>query len=345
VEIHHRPNLGLPPLLIQTQSRREELVQSPDVITLVKSRLLLDAGLNELLGRMRESSERLDRALRLLELKNRQVATLWMQPGFYKLDHYFRGTSVVLDAPETAFHEMAWVWQPNSGERRPTKLTVERLISFLDDAVLIENIQLSDEIRQFSKKTQEALADFEADRKCELNILSQRTLFQCRACSFPIVAERFKKRICVCGLRIETMEDNDVFPINVIGTRLRDYISNNLWFEDAIEYILIRGEYQTKCGVMVRGHSGTSHEIDIIAESHKEKSRFFCECKTGDIAPNDVFIFAGKLADIGCPRGYMFTLSKDVTRETVRLARSMNIVILDKVGERPLDELLTKIRW
>jgi len=61
------------------------------------------------------------------------------------------------------------------------------------------------------------------------------------------------------------------------------------------------------CGFHILGHSGVIHEIDNIAWKIKDDIRFFFECKTGEIDVKTIFIFSGKIIDIGCNRGYIFT--------------------------------------
>jgi hypothetical protein len=86
------------------------------------------------------------------------------------------------------------------------------------------------------------------------------------------------------------------------------------------------------------------HEIDNIAESKNSNLRIFGECKTADIKTNDVFVFAGKMADIGCSRAYIFTLSKDVQKEIVHLARSRNISIITDVMNHSPSDLVKEIK-
>lgn len=59
---------------------------------------------------------------------------------------------------------------------------------------------------------------------------------------------------------------------------------------------------------------------------------------------NEVLIFSGKMLDIGCSRGYFFTVNKDTPKEIKRLARSRNIDIVEGVLERDPTEIIEEIR-
>jgi hypothetical protein len=133
-------------------------------------------------------------------------------------------------------------------------------------------------------------------------------------------------------------------PIAYFDARLRNFISNNYWFEHGIDFLLRRKNFQTLCGVHVLGHSGCMHEIDNIAESKTSNFCIFCECKTVEIKTNDVFVLAGKMADIGCSRAYIFTVAKDVQKEIVHLARSRNVSIVTDALGRPIPDLIKEIR-
>jgi hypothetical protein len=111
-----------------------------------------------------------------------------------------------------------------------------------------------------------------------------------------------------------------------------------------VDYLLRTKNFQTLCGVHILGHSGCLHEIDNIAESRTSNFRIFGECKTTDIKTNDVFVLAGKMADIGCSRAYIFTTEKDVQKEIVHLARSRNITTVTNVLNRPIIDLVKEIR-
>jgi len=140
------------------------------------------------------------------------------------------------------------------------------------------------------------------------------------------------------------MSDIRKEPIAFFDTRLQNFISNNYWFEHGVDFLLRKKNFQTLCGVHVLGHSGCTHEIDNIAESKTSNFRIFGECKTTEIGTNDVFVLAGKMADIGCSRAYIFTIAKDVQKEIVHLARSRNISTVTNILKRPVQDLVKEIK-
>lgn len=118
----------------------------------------------------------------------------------------------------------------------------------------------------------------------------------------------------------------------------------NYWLEFAIDYILKRKKLITLVGYEILGNSGVCHEIDNIAYCPNENYRFFCECKNSEVKESDIFIFSGKMIDIGGNKGYIFTTSENVSDEIKRLARSKNIDIIENVLNKDLDVLLNEIK-
>ena len=123
-----------------------------------------------------------------------------------------------------------------------------------------------------------------------------------------------------------------------------DFLKNNMWLEHGIDYLLRRKNFRTMCGIYVLGHSGVQHEIDNIADFASENLRILCECKNQDITVNEVFIFSGKMSDIGCTRGYIFTTSFNINKEIVQLARSKNITIVESVLEKKENKIIEEIK-
>jgi len=122
-----------------------------------------------------------------------------------------------------------------------------------------------------------------------------------------------------------------------------DFILDNIWLEHGIDYLLRRKTFETLCGYYILGHSGIEHEVDNIGEIKSESLRIFCECKNQDVAVRDIFIFSGKMNDIGCTRGYVFTTSFETPKEVKHLARSKNISIIESVLEKDNDDIIKEI--
>jgi hypothetical protein len=101
---------------------------------------------------------------------------------------------------------------------------------------------------------------------------------------------------------------------------------------------------QTRVGYDVLGNSGVWHEIDIIAYCKNDNYRFFCECKNSEINEKDVFIFSGKMIDIGGTRGYILTTSNNISDKISRLARSKNIDVIKGVLGKDSEILMDDIK-
>jgi len=123
-----------------------------------------------------------------------------------------------------------------------------------------------------------------------------------------------------------------------------NFLESNYWFEHGVDYILRKKNLHTLVGYDVLGNSGVWHEIDNIAYYKNENYRFFCECKNSEVSEKDIFIFSGKMIDIGGISGYIFTTSKNVSKEIKRLARSKNIEIIEDVLKKDLEILVNDIK-
>jgi len=203
---------------------------------------------------------------------------------------------------------------------------------------------LNKKIIEVSNNIQDSISDFEEKRKEELSILSSTNIHFCKNCANIISLDKFKKVNCVCGEKINKISQLNQTTIYHFNKRLIDFIEQNYWLEHGVDYLLRRKNFLTLVGQKVLGHSGVWHEIDNIATSKKENFRFFGECKNREVKESDIFIFSGKMADVGCSRGYVFTTSEKVSKEIVRLARSKNIDIATGVLTRETEDLLEDIK-
>jgi len=195
-----------------------------------------------------------------------------------------------------------------------------------------------------SNKIQKSVSAFEGRRNIDLNTLSSTIVHFCRRCMRIVSLDRFRQRTCACGQKITRLSQVKQIPINHFNDRLIDFLEKNYWLEYGLDYLLKRKNFQTFVGYYVLGHSGVWHEIDNIAVSRGQNYRFFCECKNAEVKEKDIFVFSGKMIDIGCTRGYLFTTSEKVTDEIVRLGRAKNIDIVTGVLKRGTKSLLEEIK-
>ena len=199
-------------------------------------------------------------------------------------------------------------------------------------------------LNRFSTQIQSDLRNFEENNIIDLAVLSVTTVYFCKSCDKIISRHKFKGIKCSCGENIKNICQVDQIPIHYFNENMINFIENNYWLEHGIDYILRKKNLQTRVGYDVLGNSGVWHEIDNIVYCKNENSRFFCECKNSDVNEKDVFIFSGKMIDIGCTRGYIFTTSDNISDKISRLARSKNIDVIKGVLVRDSKNLINNIK-
>ena len=201
-----------------------------------------------------------------------------------------------------------------------------------------------EKIIELSKKIQDDLCNFEEKKNINLSILSGITIYFCKKCNNFISLGKFKRCECSCGEKVDKVSQVDQIPVHYFNEKLNKFLESNYWFEHGVDYILRKKNLQTKVGYDVLGNSGVWHEIDNIAYCKNENYRFFCECKISKVTEKDVFIFSGKMVDIGGISGYIFTASKNVSKEINRLARSKNVEIIKDVLKKDIKTLVNDIK-
>lgn len=326
--LHNPPNLNLPALKIMKADTRKIMEGSKNISNFVNSKLLLDNQFRNLFILLHKKSEEIDNIID--EFKKESVPL----------------TTKIFDTITLGEKKLLYRYlihtkkQPHTVPKKYQAETEKILLKFRK-----YNFATSvTDIKRRSSEIQNKLSKFEDLKNTNLDILTPLTLFICRNCKNLISKDRFKHSKCICGKIIRTISNTTKVPIAYFNKMLRNFITQNYWLEYGINQLLRKKNFQTLCGYHVLGHSGFLHEIDNIAESRTTNFRFFCECKTGSVKASDVFIFAGKMSDIGCSRGYIFTLEKGVAKEIVHLARSSNISIITGVLEKSESDLLKQIK-
>ncbi|MFA5771117.1 MAG: hypothetical protein WC974_00065 [Thermoplasmata archaeon] len=326
MELHNPSNVALPALKIEKIRDRQIMEEDSSIHSLIDSNLLLDPEFNRLYLDLLKKSKEL---LRAISLKENELYREYVLQHRVSLGH----NRFILY--QMMRHEIS--------ERLPRKRKKEideaifKLKKEVYTAVQKKVVKLSNEI-------QDSISDFEERRHIDLSILSSTTVHVCKDCAKIISLNKFKRCICTCGKKISDISQVKRIPINHFNDKLIRFLEMNYWLEHGVDYLLRRKNFQTLVGYHVLGHSGVWHEIDNIADSRSENYRVFCECKNAEVTVNDIFVFFGKMNDIGCTRGYVFTTSKDVSVEIARLARSKNIDIVSDVLTREVQSLLKDIR-
>lgn len=328
--LHNPPNLNLPPLMLEKTQAREEMEQSPTVYSFIKANLLLNPDFHRVFTSIHKKSEEIEE---LIGMFKEDVAFL---------KHRLPATSRAVDRHKDLEIQMSAIKLIRS--RLKSKKEEDEFNKELLGWKSADYKKRIFQIKRRSSEIQNTLSKFEEAQRQSLEILTSITLFICRRCHNVVSTIRFLSATCACGIKVTRISDIRREPIAFFDSRLRNFIANNYWFEHGVDYLLRKKNFQTLCGAHILGHSGCMHEIDNIAESKTSNFRIFGECKTTDIRTNDVFVLAGKMADIGCSRAYIFTATKEVQKEIVHLARSRNISTVTDVLHRPIQDLIREIR-
>jgi hypothetical protein len=331
MELYNPPSVALPALKITKTRERQAMEDDTTINSLIRSNLLLDVEFNALYLDIFKKSKELLRIIRLSEDE------LFLESPYW---------SRVLESTKK-FESRKFTFMRYFLLKKREDISKTKRKEF-DEAIFEIRRELYTELRKtvvrFSNKIQNRISAFEEKRKVELSILSSTTIHVCKNCAKIISLDKFKRCACVCGEKITKISQVKQIPIHHFNDRLINFLERNYWFEHGVDYLLRRKNLQTLVGFHVLGHSGVRHEIDNIADSKSENYRFFCECKNAEVAVKDIFVFSGKMIDVGCTRGYVFTTSVKASDEIVRLARSKNIDIVRGALTRETKNLLKDIK-
>lgn len=332
MNLHNPPNLKLPALKIEKKQDRELIENDSAVKSLIDSKLLLNKSLNQLFLSFLTITKNINK---LLEKKDE----------YSILDYSFRSKrgSRIRYIPYRHLE-----WRLTRRLKKATKVQQQEIEAEFKKEIQERrkkiNQQLKNKINKLSNKIQSELDIFEKKHKNKLNILESLNLYVCSDCKKIIFKDRFCSMTCDCGKKIENPSDCNNITIYMLGKNIINFIENSMWLEHGIDYLLRKKNFNTLCGFHILGHSGIWHEVDNVAEMKSDILRIFCECKDKNIAVNEVFVFAGKMVDIGCTRGYMFTTSLNTSEEVKHLARSKNITIIEQVLEKDDKKIIKEIK-
>jgi hypothetical protein len=332
MKVHAPPNLDLPPLKIDRRAEREMIEESPEVQALIGTKLLLDPIFNELLMAMLNKTKDL---LKLVELaskaKSDPVSKLEIAPS-QKPSLYDFLPPPTVTGPSYFVKEF------------PVSVFLSHWQEHLEKQAVEARLEVRKQIIAMSNQMQNVLSKFEIDRRLEIPVLSSTALYVCPKCNRVVSVGWFRPVACQCGTVISTVSDVLQIPIKHFSESLVKFLEANYWLEHGIAHLLRQKNLSVEVGMDVLGHSGVWHEIDVIGESRQQNYRIFCECKNSELKASHVFVFFGKMTDVGCTRGYMFTTRKQESLQIFRLARSKNICIVEDVLRRPNSDLLDELK-
>lgn len=331
MDLYNPPNLNLPALKIKKVEDRRKIESDPAVKNLIASKLLLNKDLNQLLVKLLGLTKNINK---LLETKD----------DYHRLSFEFHHIFPRLHFTSLRFLEFRAARELKKGTRVQRQELEEELKKKLKDEHKKINQKLKNEINKLSNQLQSELDSFERKHKTKLNISESLNLYICKECKKIFCQERFHADTCECGKTNSSPSNCVTIIVHRFGKNIIKFIEDNWWLEHGIDHLLRKKNFNTQCGFYILGHSGIEHEIDNLAEMKSDNLRIFCECKTTDINVNDVFVFAGKMADIGCTRGYIFTTSFETSKKVKHLARSKNITIIDEVLEKDETQIIKGIK-
>ena len=329
MDIHAPPNLELPPLGVNRNNERRLVEEDHEVQALIKTKRLLEDQFNRIYMDLLDKSKQI---LQLVDLgmkgkydpTSQWVITPSDKPSLYTFMPRTADFTSYLVGESSVFLS-GW-------EKQLEKQAVEAR-----SAVQKRIISLSNDI-------QNDLSTFERTVHTTVPILSSTTLYVCQNCNRVVSVYGFQPLTCECGQDIVEISQVLQIPVKRLNDNVIKFIETNCWLEHGIAHLLRQKNIETFIGYYVVGHSGVWHEIDVIGESRQNNYRIFCECKNTELKASHVFIFSGKMADVGCTRGYMFSTAERLTPEISRLARSKNISIMLNVVRRSNSELLEEMR-
>lgn len=332
MELYNPPNLALPALKIKKTRDRQAMESDPTVNNLIRSNLLLDVEFNKLYLHVLKKSQEIFKIIMFIKEQLLQEYSSFSKESVHCKKFKKEDSSLLTT--------LLW-FEKFKLIPKDAKEEVDKVISEMTKGVKSD---IRKTMAILSNKIQNCLSAFEQEKKVKLSILISTTIYFCKNCANIISLDKFERHTCVCGEKITKISQVKQIPIYHFNDRLINFLEKNYWFEHGVDYLLRRKNLQTLVGYYVLGHSGVWHEIDNIADSKSENFRFFCECKNSEVTVNDIFVFSGKMIDVGCTRGYIFTTSTRVSNEIVRLARSKNIDIVKGVLTRKTTALLKDIK-
>jgi len=200
-----------------------------------------------------------------------------------------------------------------------------------------------------------------------LEVLHPTVILRCPRCGLPVFTERKPtgspiypddaefsevdvvkgeiKGSTTCLLCHLVFERGTALRINLHLPRvkIREIWNRNIWLEDYVSRLLQSMQWKTWSHAYVLGSSGVRHEIDVLGV--KGSYVLVCECKTGDVARQDVFNFWAKAYDIRSHVNMLALvelLPEPETREFV--TKNPSLFLLENLGEKKRSEIVDELK-
>ncbi|KUK66636.1 MAG: hypothetical protein XD85_0079 [Parcubacteria bacterium 34_609] len=341
MELYNPESFNLPPLLIVKRTSRKNMENDIKVKNFIDTHLLLDNNFHKLFLDILEKSDEI--------LKVSREEPSYKDFGLQKIFDYLSSKDmkkINTDKENTKTklpleREFILYFVNNFMKRINSNSDTESLIKILNPLFL----ETKKKLLSLSEKIENAICEYEEkNKKVRLDILSSTNFYFCNKCNKIVSKMKFTPKKCLCGEEIDKLSKVDKKSISHFNENLLNFINSNYWLEFGVGHLLKQNNFRILIGYDVLGNSGVCHEIDNIVYCPNENFRFFCECKNTDVKENDVFIFSGKMLDIGGTRGYIFTTAENTSENIKRLARSKNINIIENVLNKDPKDLICEIK-
>jgi len=219
------------------------------------------------------------------------------------------------------------------GEKGIKKIKAEILIEFKKMRKK-ERMEQFNKIKDKSDSMLQLLADFNENRKEDIEVFVIKDFYICKNCGNLISINRFKKTNCPCGETINKIKNVDKGSISLLDDNVEMFFKKDFWLEYGIDYMLQKNSFKTFCGYSFLGSSGVYHEIDNMAQKSSKNKRVACECKNKRLSLKDAIIFNNKIKDLGINNGYLITTSSEKANIDIEIfCDNSNIKIIDSVLE------------
>jgi len=308
----------LPPLLLDKERNRKLLEQDKTIKSLVNSGLLLEKDTNSLLKEVQNNSDQINSIL--------EYDRAFLFDFIRKNRTYFGGKKAL---PLLA--NVLGIKLPTNDE----KINKEDMSLF--------GKRLVQPLSELSNQNRELVANFEKTYKSELEILEDTTVYLCNDCNLILNLNKFKPMTCKCNKDIRNMSDCHILSIAKFSKHMSRFFLKNVWLENGLDNLFKKKGKDSLCGQIVLGHSGIEHEVDNLVYDRENNQIILGECKTGELTKNFIFIFSGKMTDIGCSKGFMATTTEVKDKKIFQLARSKNITLIDMILEKKDEQINIKI--
>lgn len=328
----YNPNgFNLPPIMIEKRKYRINIEEDQKVKNFINTKLLLNNDFNKLYSKILEKSKEVLSYFNVIEVA---------EDDLFRNSFYF---FIKKNLSKSDYYKSSLIFQRKL--RHPSRIKDEGAKKELILEVIKDDCkEIKKRLKNLNRQIENSISHFELKKGIDLNILSSSSVYFCKKCNKILSIDKFKPQKCICEEQITRVSQTEQIPIHHFNQNVINFLEYNYWLEFAFDYILKRKNLITLIGQEVLGNSGVCHEIDNIAYCPKENYKFFCECKNSEVKESDIFIFSGKMIDIGGTKGYIFTTSEKVSDKIKRLARSKNIDIIENVLNKDLNSLLNEIK-